>query len=697
MTRQMGVSVPAGTDLFQLRAWRGREELGRPFTFELDLLSRSDAIAFDEVLGFPATVRLSLESSRGTERHFHGIVSRFEQRANHGRYASYRATVSPWLWFLGHRSNCRIFQNRSALEIIETIFQEHGGDFELRLSRTYAPRKYCVQYRETDFAFVSRLMEEEGLYYSFRHEPDRHILVLCDRPGLHTPFPGYDTVVYDDTGARPARLDERIHGWRVTQVVRPCRYETTDYDFLNPGKAMRVSMETQRGHGHNHHEIFDYPGKYYDAGRGNHLGETRMIELQARQELVTGHGDVRGLAPGHLFRLAEHPRADRNRSYLVVSASHVARSDEWESGPDAADGPLYRCRFTCIPDKQVFVPERRTPRPIVEGPQTAVVVGREGDEIHTDEFGRIRVQFHWDRYGERDQKSSCFIRVAQPNAGANWGGLYTPRVNQEVIVEFLEGDPDRPIVTGAVYNGDNHPPYVPKSQPTVFTFKSNSSKGGGGFNELKFDDKKGSELVYVQAEKDRTVLVKHDNAETIGNHETLSVGVDRTKSVGSNEQSTIGANRTEQVGADETITIGANRTETVGANETITVGANRTEQVGGNESITVGSVKTENVGAAKMLTIGAAYQVTVGAVMNVSTGGAMLEEVGAYKLQAVGGDMKTVVGGDMDHGVSGKHVMKADEITIDAGTKITIQCGASKIVLTPGDITISAPLVKINC
>jgi type VI secretion system secreted protein VgrG len=447
-------------------------------------------------------------------------------------------------------------------------------------------------------------------------------------------------------------------------------------------------------------EIFDYPGEYVTSAEGEAYVRSRVEELQAEFERANGQANARGLAVGSTFKLQGYPRNDQNREYLVVSASHKLVSDAYDSTPSAGNGEEYSCIFSSMHIQEVFRPARLTPKPIVQGPQTAVVVGPSGEEIYTDKYGRVKVQFHWDRYGKSNETSSCWVRVSQLWAGTQWGGIHLPRIGQEVIIQFLEGDPDQPIITGRVYNNDNMPPYALPANATQSGIKSRSSKSGNAsnFNEFRFEDKKGSEEVYLHGEKDWTIVIENDKNQSIGHDETMSVGNDRTKTVTHDQSETIGNNKTIQVGV--------NHTETIGSNMSLTVGSNQTETVGINCA--------ETIGVAKALTIGAAYQVTVGAAMNETIGAAKAEEIGAAKSVNVGldssenigknksidtgkdvsvssGKKMTFTAGD-DYSVSG-----AKKGVIDIKDQLTIKCGQASITMKKnGDITIAGKNINIK-
>ena len=572
--RPISVSTNLGPDV--LLFWRmiGRESLGRPFSFELELLSEEHQIRIENVLGTAMCVECPTKDD-GT-RHFHGCVVSFSQIGMVGRLHHYRATLRPWLWFLTRTADCRIFQNMTAPDIIKEVFRERGfSDFEDKLSGTYREREYCVQYRETDFNFVSRLMEEEGIFYHFTHEQDKHTLALTD--GSHEPAAGYEQIPYFPPDEHPGKPDH-VDDWKICGEVQPGNYTLRDFDYLNPRANLEAKASNPRPHEHGEGEIYDYPGLYDQADDGEAYAKTRLEELQAGYARVEGSGPVRGVSAGAEFELANYPRADQNRRYVVVSASYELASDEYQTTAAAGGGPPFRCRFVAIDSDTQFRPARLTPKPFVQGPQTAKVVGQKGEEIWTDEHGRVKVQFHWDRLGKSDENSSCWIRVASPWAGNGWGAVQLPRIGQEVIVDFLEGDPDRPIITGRVYNNDNKPPYALPAKKTRSTVKSRSSKSGDDktFNELRFEDKKDEEEIYFHAEKDFNRVVENDDALKVG-FDKKDKG-DQTIEIHNNQKLVVGNSQSDD--GSQTIEIWKDRTATLKTgNDTvkITMGKSTTE------------------------------------------------------------------------------------------------------------------------
>jgi type VI secretion system secreted protein VgrG len=486
MKRAMEIVTPLGEDALLFHRMHGKEELSRLSDFELDLLSSRNDIPFDDILGKNVTVRLKLEDDG--VRHFNGYVTRIAQVGMHGRYHVYRAGVRPWLWFLTRTTNCRIFQDKTVPDIVKAVFNGHPGivDVKFELTDSYRKRDYCVQYRETDFSFISRLLEHEGIHYYFQHDEGRHILVLADSDSEHPltverqlPFIAPANGVWVDR--------ECISEWAVSRELQSGRYALTDYDFEKPGANLGVGSKMKRDHVFSEYEIYDYPGYYAEHDAGEQYARTRIEEVQTRFERQRGVSNARDLRPGYRFEMTAHPRSDQNARYLVVAAEYELQSSEYETSD--TPGASYTCKFVALDNRQPFRPERTTPKSIVQGPQTAIVVGPNGEAIHTDKFGRIKVQFHWDRYGKRDENSSCWIRVSQNWGGKGWGGMFIPHVDQEVIVEFLEGDPDRPLITGRVYNARNMPPVelpAGKTQSVIRDHGGNRiiMEGDGGKQQL---------------------------------------------------------------------------------------------------------------------------------------------------------------------------------------------------------------------
>jgi len=491
-------------DKLLFHSMRGKEELGRLGEYRLEMLSLDPKIDFDAVLGQPLTVKLALDNDE--QRMFSGHVSRISQVGTHGRFTVYRATVRPWLWFLTRTTNCRIFQDKTVPDILKEVFAQHApvADVEFALTESYPPWDYCVQYRETDFDFVSRLMEHEGIYYFVKHADGKHTLVLADSYSAHPVAPLAEVPFIDPK--RLARPDlDQVSEWAVHRELQAARFALIDYDFEKPNVTLHVKASTKQKHAMADYEHFDYPGDFTERKDGEAYVRKRKEETQAKFERAEGATNARALATGSLFSLTNHPRDDQNTEYLMVSADVELTMSEYESG-EANGGAEYRCRFTAINSHQPFRSERLTPKPIIHGPQTATTVGPDGEIIHTDEYGRVKVQFHWDRYGKYDDKSSCWIRVSQNWGGRGWGGMFIPHVKQEVIVEFLEGDPDLPLITGRVYNKNNMPPIelpAGKTQSIIRDHGSNQiiMQGHDGVQQIHISSPTSGTMITIGAKR----------------------------------------------------------------------------------------------------------------------------------------------------------------------------------------------------
>lgn len=632
--RPIRVSTPLGKDVLLLAGFTGTETISRPFSFQLDLLSENASIDPASILRKHASITVDLRS--GDERIIDGIVNRFVQLGAHGDLTHYRAEFVPWLWFLSLSRDCKIFQNKSVLEIIETVFKAvQGSAFDLRCTKSYPEREYCVQYRETHLDFVSRLMEEEGIYYFFEHADGKHTMVVTDANTSMKPCPGVSSAritpqpyIDEDVITRVESVHS-VHSGVVT---------LRDYDYLQPSLTLNSSIKGQPPE-----EIYDYqPVLFTKLDEGDRYARNQLEAEEARQQIINGEGTCRFLLPGYTFDLEDHYRGDLNQTYALLEVAHTAIAGDYLSGQ--MEEFEYSNKFAAIPKKIPFRPATVTPRPTVRGAQTAVVVGKSGEEIWVDKHGRVKVQFHWDRDGKKDENSSCWVRVSSAWAGKAWGAISIPRIGQEVLVDFIEGDPDRPIITGRVYNAEQTPPYTLPTNQTQSGVKSRSSKGGGteNFNELRFEDKKGEELVYFHAEKDKEVMVENDRKEEVKHDETITIGNNRTELVKKDEKITIEGSRTEEVKKDETITVKGKRTETVDGKETVKVKGDREHSVDQGDKLDVGT--NLNIEAKQNITI-----------------------------KAAGGQIKA-----------------------EAATGIELKCGACTVKITPAGIELKAPQIKIQ-
>ncbi|MBX7229477.1 MAG: type VI secretion system tip protein VgrG [Burkholderiaceae bacterium] len=570
----------------------GTEGLSQLFEYEIDALCLDNQLKFNDFLGKKLTVRLHLPS--GGDRFVDGHIARFAFVGQRGRYAHYRISLRPWLWFLTKSKDCRIFQNKSPVDIIKSVFKDHIGeeDFQdtLVLNDHYPAIEFCVQYRETDFDFVSRLMEHAGIYYYFKHEQGRHKLVLTDASSSHSQFVGYEKIPFL-CQTNEVRADrEAIRSWSMACELQPNIYAMQDYDFTAPRVNLGVSRSETNEKILPRAEIFDYPGGYRTLEEGKHCVRTRLEQIQTTCRRIEGETDARGLAVGHVFQFTAYPRAEENKEYLVLSTSIILHQAIPDSTEDELNkGSHYDCRFVVVPADEQWRPPLLTPKPVVQGPQTAVVVGAEGDEIMTDSYGRIKILFRWDRASQngetskdKAEESSCWVRVSHPWAGKGFGFIALPRVGQEVVVNFIDGDPDRPLVTGGVYNAEQMPPWELPAHKTRSGIVTRSTPGGDAStaNELRFEDRKGAEQIYVHAQRNLDTVIE--------NNETRDVGGDRTTDIDGNNRCTVHKNSYARVNGDlRDLYIQNMSIRFVGQGETETIKGGLKTTIEGGHTLTV--------------------------------------------------------------------------------------------------------------
>ena len=529
--RLLQVDTPLGADKLMVTSFSGGEQISGLFRFVVDFLSEDGNIQAPSIVGKNVTLKI-LHADGSTQRPINGFVSRFVQLPSEGRHHRYQAVVVPWLWFLTLITDCRIFQDQSVPEILEAVFRDCGfSDFETSgIQGRHDKWEYCVWYRETAFQFLSRLMEQEGIFYFFRHQEGKHFLVLADQKSIHKPCPFQSKLRMEPaSGPGPLSEEDSVSDWDRSCQFRTGKWSQTDYNFEMPSTSLMSNAQTVIPlAGVGKFEFYDYPGEFDSKTAGTDLTRLRMEEEELPHDLVQGEGGCRSFCPGFKFTLEHHERKDQNASYLLTSVQHQAQQGAFATDDQSREA-FYSNSFSCIPDSVPYRPARSTAKPFVEGTQTAVVTGPQGEEIYCDKYGRVKVQFHWDRLGKRDQNSSCWMRVAQPWAGKKWAGMWLPRIGQEVVVDFEEGDPDRPLIVGRVYNAEQMPAVQMPDHQTRSTFKSRSSKKGGtsNFNEIRFEDKKGSEQVFINAEKDQDQRVENDSREFVGNDRHLTVKKDQ--------------------------------------------------------------------------------------------------------------------------------------------------------------------------
>jgi type VI secretion system secreted protein VgrG len=665
------IKTPIGDDVLLLAGFSGVEAVSTPFEWHCDLLSEEEDIAADDLLRKPVTISLRLAT--GAKRYFHGLVREFSQFGRHDKLVSYQMKVVPALWFLKLTGECKIFQNLSVPDIVDKVLKAHGVDkTDWIKTKSYAKREYCVQYRESHFDFISRLLEEEGIHYYFDHTDGDDMVIFSDDP----------TNAKECPGGAPAKMAVSPKPWQEDDVVveltsvfasHTGKIALRDYDYLHPS----IKLEAEAG-SKEPGEWYDYPGHFTTNGDGTRYAKLQLEEAGSRYQLIQGDGNCRFFVTGHKFELADHYRDDLNDSYHLIEVRHSARGGDYETWDSAPFD--YRNGFVAIPIKTKFRPPHEIERPRI-GVHTAVVVGPAGEEIFTDEHGRVKVQFHWDRDGKMDEASSCWVRVASTWAGKGWGFVQLPRIGQEVVVDFLEGDPDYPLVIGSVYHAQHTHAYPLPAEMTKSYVRSRSTLDGGSdnYNEIMFEDKKGKELIRIHAEKDKLVEVEHDRNETVGHDETYDVGHDQSIHVGNNQTINVDGNRTESVGKDESISIEGSRTESVNKDETITITKNRTESVGKDENVDIGQHRTVSIAKNETVNIGETRSVEVGKDDSLKVAKKFLLDAGDEILLKTGSasiEMKkdgtiTIKGKDIKIDASGKINAKASSDVIMKGSKVT--------------------------
>jgi type VI secretion system secreted protein VgrG len=608
--RPMRLYTPLGDNVLLLENIKGYEAISEPFKYTLDMLSENDSVSLSALIRKPVHVEIDLGD--GGPRIIHGRVSKFVQKGRRQVLTQYQMTVRPWLWFLSLWQDCKIFQNKSVTDIVEKVFTDHHfTDFSLDLVKTYQPREYCVQYRESALDFVSRLLEEEGIYYYFEHSTSAHKLILSDAPSKYKYCPDQKTGRVQAVSTSTVEDDVVIDVECDTRAV-PGIVTLDDYNFTTPSTNLQANATDSFPE-----EIYDYPGEYEDRAGGERLASLRLEEQETPLTIVSGTSSCRGFIAGYKFDLKNHYRKDLNQTYLITGLRLTMTTNAYNTNAKVRDD--YTNEFETIPATVTYRPERDTERPVISGVQTAMVVGPSGEEIYSDKYGRVKVQFNWDRDGKKNENSSCWLRVSQDWAGKNWGSVFIPRIGQEVIVEFLEGDPDRPIITGRVYNAEQMPPYTLPDNQTQSGVKTRSSKGGGtsNYNEFRFEDKMGSELILLHAEKDLQTEVEHDETRTVSHDRTTTITNNETKTVDQGNES-ITLNQGNQT---TKVQLGSIDTE---AMQSITLKVGQSSIVIDQMGITISGMKISIQGQIQVQVQGLMIQVSADAMLQLQGGITMI-------------------------------------------------------------------------
>ena len=667
--------IPYTTYNFRVLSFEAVEAISALFQVNVTVGCEDD-IDFEEIAGKEAvlTIRSRGGVESGSIRYFHGNICKFKEVGDNDEYYLYRARLVPAIWRLSLEQDCRIFQNTSLQSIIGEILLESGitsDMYKFLLKDEELNCRYCVQYNETDLNFIFRLLEEEGIFFFFEHSSDKHVMVFCDFSFHCLDISGNPSLRQIPSDGRvPDR--ESITAFNLSKRLRSDAVTTGSFNYKRAD--LHLSAEQHSGN-ERLSEIYEYSGTFGNGGRGKKLATIRLEEHASLEEKAKGESGCPRLTPGFTFKFTADGFDRSPVDYLLLAVEHVG--DQPQSlDAQGAESTEYWNGFICVPAAVNPRPSRITPKPVIPGMQSAMVTGPPGEEIYPDEFGRVKVRFHWDRKGKNDDKSSCWLRYLQGWGGNGWGMQFIPRVGDEVLVAFLDGDPDRPVIVGSLYNNANMPLYNPLERKTVSSIKTRSYPKGGrdNFHELRFEDRKGNEEIYLQSEKDWNILVKNDKGEIVGHDETRIVKHNRVK--------TVGADQSETIGNDKTIKVGSNHSEFIGADMELVVGSNKSEEVALNSA--------ESVGFAKELTTGGLYQISVGGVMNETVAGAKTEEVGLAKAVAVGANMTENV-------IGSRRVTVGTTLEISAGESVLIRCGKSTLLMdSDGNLVINGAKLSFS-
>ena len=677
--RELSILTPLAEDELVLFKATITEELSKPFLIKAELLSENDNISFNELMG--QNVTISVDTPSEDNRYFNGIVTQFNQLSNKFGLYRYEAIISPWLWLLNLSENCRIFQQITYIDILKEVFQELGiSDFSIETMGDYAVQDYVVQFNESDFNFVTRIMEQEGIFYYFTHLNKKHTLVLTDSVSQATHLGSY--AYFPPEEKSPHITDDVITSWQSFKTVKTGGIRLTAFDFECPSKVLETITSDPLTESLSALEKFRYQGKYKDREAGSLYTHLLMQRENALHEIKTGKSYSRSLSVGTQFTLCDHFREDQNKSHLITKSTYMLQSDQFGSSSTVNDSEIYQCEFSAIESTVPFRPQQTAIKPTMSGPQTAMVVGPAGKDIWTDKYGRIKVLFHWDRQGQGDENSSCWMRVSQTWAGKGWGQIQIPRIGQEVLVDFLGGDPDKPIVVGSVYNGSAMPPYDLPANATQSGTKSRSSEGGNSstYNEFRFEDKQGNEEIHLHAQKNYDVVVN--------NNKTVSIKNDESIDIANNQTIKIKKNQTTNIGFDFSITIDGKKSETIigpsskkhhGSTYECNYVNSLKETYGHTQEQFFGTKISNNLAITNELFVGAKFSNSI-AISQSSFVGLKSEICAAASIS------KTV----------GKNYAVAAKIELEGKQTIDLVCGKSRIIMKPDCIVIKSPKIYLN-
>ncbi len=664
---------------------------------DIQFVSPDHDLKLDDIVG--QKMSLSIVDEKENDRHWHGHCISCAYEGKMGGQALYRAEVRPWFWFLTLHSDCRIFQEKTTLEVIKEIFGDRGfSDFKDSTSASYLAREYLVQYRETDYEFVCRLMEEEGMYFFFTHDDSKETLVIGDGAGSHKALKNAAKIEFHFREDEYKRDLDHIYEWKSSERVNTGKVSLTDYDFTKPTTDLKALTKIAKGkHNHKEIEVYDYPGIHVTADDGKTRTRIRAEAFASEHKRTWGKCNVRTMAVGGTFTLKEHPRSDFNKEYLVITAKHKlqietdedkagvtgmkdARSGDNNNNIDSDQKDSYESEFSVQLKSEPFRARLNTPKPIIPGVQTAEVTGPKGEELYTDKYGRIKVQFHWDRVGEKDEKTTCFIRVSQAMSGQGWGAFHIPRIGQEVVVQFEEGNPDRPIVTGMLYHDTKKPPFEFPANKTQHGMKTNTTKGGGGFHELVFEDKKDAEFVRFQSEKNYMGIIK--------NNSDVSIGFEK-KDPGSLTQKIYG-NKVEKIATgDHLFTIGK-------GSEINKIETDRKSTINNDEEVTISNNKTDDIGVDYKIDVGANLEIEAGTSIKLTVGSSVIEMTSSG-ITISAAAIELDADGTFDAKAGGAATIESSgAMTVKSSGMATFEAGGMGTVKSGGILTVQGSLVKIN-
>lgn len=677
---------------FKVESFRVTETVSSPFEMNLTVLSDDDSITFDMLSRKMGVLNL-FGQGIGAARQFNGSISEFRYLGSGRRFSRYHITLVPHLWFLTQRQDCRIFQMQTAPDIIRQVFDDAGmGDYRFELSAQYEAKEYVLQYRENDQHFVQRIMAEHGLWYYFEHGTTGHTMVMVDSndaiPELisspaNASYLG-PVIYHAQGGGSPDR--EHIFDLEQIHRTRTGIVSYGDYNYLTP----KIPQGKSADEGPNFDlQRYDYLGRYTSPDLGQQRVTEWMSEYTVDSHQIEAASDIMRLTAGYSFDISQHPRSNINRDYLMLTVMHTGFNPRVHEEESSDEPTTYHNQFVCLPRAVTFRAAKMA-SPVVDGPQTAVVVGPAGEEIYTDEYGRIKVQFHWDRYAQSDEHSSCWLRVSQSMAAPNWGAVYLPRIGHEVIVTFLEGDPDRPLVTGAVYNGLHTPPYPLPENKTRTVFRTQSHKAEG-YNEMYFEDESDQEEVHFRAQKDMKTKVLNNRYRDIGNDEELKVSNNQENNILGDRKEVIDGHKTsitkqtfmEQVEEDVHVTYNANEKKQIANNQTLSIDENRQTMIGKSTSLDIEGNATLAILDSRSVDVGSDDLQSIGANLTVDVQGNTSIRSDGETTYISGEEIKVQVGyAGLILKSSGKIKLYGSSITIDGGSESIIKGG--KVAINPG-------------